>query len=206
MRLTTDAATGLPTPSLSEAKAALLCAAERLYVEQGPAVSLKDIAHEAGQRNNSAVNYHFGSREGVEVAALLHRAGAMEQVRAARLEGLGQDATLRDLVRVLVEPTVQVPRAQGATHYSRFVEVIRFRPSFAERFDDPSVWPATRRVTGRIARQLDQLDGPGARRRLRSMSTTIFALAADHEHDEQQAGRALPCDELVEVVTGLLRG
>ena len=43
----------------------LLLTAEKLLGERGiNGVSLREITREAGQRNASALHYHFGSRDG----------------------------------------------------------------------------------------------------------------------------------------------
>jgi AcrR family transcriptional regulator len=48
-------------------------AAERLFAEHGvDGVSLRQITKGAGQRNVTAVNYHFGSRDGLLRAVLEH--------------------------------------------------------------------------------------------------------------------------------------
>jgi AcrR family transcriptional regulator len=60
----------------------LLDAAERLFLEHGlDEVSLRAIVREAGQRNQSALQYHFGGREAL-IAAILNR--RMQQVEARR--------------------------------------------------------------------------------------------------------------------------
>ncbi len=60
----------------------LLDAAERLFLEHGlDEVSLRAIVREAGQRNQSALQYHFGGREEL-ITAILNR--RMQQVEARR--------------------------------------------------------------------------------------------------------------------------
>ena len=58
----TDADAGAPSASALR----LVLAAERLFALHGiDGVSLRQIASEAGSANNSAVHYHFGSKEGL---------------------------------------------------------------------------------------------------------------------------------------------
>jgi AcrR family transcriptional regulator len=60
----------------------LLDAAEKLFLEHGlDEVSLRAIVREAGQRNQSALQYHFGGREELIIAILNRR---MQQVEARR--------------------------------------------------------------------------------------------------------------------------
>ena len=62
----------------------LLDAAARLFAERGiDAVSTAEIVRTAGQRNMSAVHYHFGSRDGVLVALLERH---IPDIRARRVE------------------------------------------------------------------------------------------------------------------------
>lgn len=84
---------------------ALIDAALRLGAEQGPDTpSSAEIIAAAGQRNASAIQYHFGSRDGLLEAALRPVAA---RVAAARLE-LIQDAqsspSPRAAARAFVEP------------------------------------------------------------------------------------------------------
>ena len=52
----------------------LLATAERLFAERGIAgVSLREIGAAAGQRNNSATQYHFESKHGLVLALCEHR-------------------------------------------------------------------------------------------------------------------------------------
>lgn len=110
-----------------DAKSAMLEIAEQLISERGlDRVSMRDVATAAGQRNNSAVQYHFGSRDGLILQVLRRRLTALDADRRQRLaqideQGLGTD--LAALVRVLFEPIVDLLRASpDATHYARFLQ------------------------------------------------------------------------------------
>jgi AcrR family transcriptional regulator len=87
----------------------LLRTAEKLFAERGvDAPSLREISVEAGQANNSAVAYHFGSREGL-IDAILERHSFPIQARYdAQLDLLErqQRVDLRALVETLVLPIV----------------------------------------------------------------------------------------------------
>lgn len=87
----------------------LLKTAEKLFAERGvDAASLREISVEAGQANNSAVAYHFGSREGL-IDAILERHSFPIQARYdAQLDLLErqQRVDLRALVETLVLPIV----------------------------------------------------------------------------------------------------
>lgn len=86
----------------------LLNTAERLLAEKGlGAVSTREIAREAGQKNHSALNYHFGSMDSLIDAILDHRIIPLNQRRNQLLETLvaeGREGDLRSLVEVMVIP------------------------------------------------------------------------------------------------------
>ena len=66
----------------------LLDAAERLIAEHGFEVPLREIAVAAGQRNNSAVNYYFRTRQDLIDAVVARRLVPMEAERQAMLDGM----------------------------------------------------------------------------------------------------------------------
>jgi AcrR family transcriptional regulator len=84
---------------------ALLRQAERLFARRGLyQVQVREIVQAAGQRNVSALNYHFGSREGVVEAILTRHGQPTDIARGELLAVVGRDASTRDLVAALVVP------------------------------------------------------------------------------------------------------
>lgn len=97
------------------ARIRILEAAERRFAEDGiEAVSLRQIAAESGQRNTSAVAYHFGTRAALVAAVYEHRMTPVNERRlellAALADGKGSERsvrTVRTYVRALVEPLAE---------------------------------------------------------------------------------------------------
>jgi AcrR family transcriptional regulator len=88
----------------------LLDAAARLYAERGIAdVSIAEIVREAGQRNASALHYHFGSRDGVLVALLERHIPDIRKRRVELLEhALAQPGgDVRSAVEAIVRPLTE---------------------------------------------------------------------------------------------------
>jgi AcrR family transcriptional regulator len=86
---------------------ALIRAAEQLMAAHGiEGVELREINRLAGQRNSSAVHYHFTDREGLIAAIRDKHRPAITADRQRRLDELadGPDVSINDLVRALVEP------------------------------------------------------------------------------------------------------
>ena len=145
---------------MGETRELILDAAERLYAERGlNGVSLREITEAAGQRNNAAVHYHFGGRDGLVRALFEHRYIRLEQRRAAmlaELDAAGRGDELEGLVRVLVAPFAENPDGHWVRFLARLHEDPRFSP-FAGGFYAMSdeVMAATREVSARIRKVLD---------------------------------------------------
>lgn len=83
----------------------LLVAGERLFAERGvEAVSLREIGAAAGQRNNTAPQYYFGSRTGLLDAIHATRAAALNQRRLELLVEVADPPTTEQLVDVMIRP------------------------------------------------------------------------------------------------------
>src|SRR5947209_19633461 len=97
-----------PKNHVSDTRTAILDAAERLYAERGlDGGSLRQITEEAGQRNNAAVHYHFGGRDGLVRTLFETRWAELEERRAVMLADLDASARgddVEELVRVMIGP------------------------------------------------------------------------------------------------------
>ena len=191
----------------SDARDRLLLAAERLIAERGLDAPLRDVAVEAGQRNNSAVHYYFGSRDGLIQAVIDRRQAPLEARRLELLadhEAAGGEDDVRSLVRILVEPMFHVPYEDGASHYARFLEQIR--TLLTEQQLDFSQWPTSKMIITRLQRALGDMPAGVRHLRLASMATVMFALMADAERRADAAGERLRVDfpGLTDIVTMLV--
>jgi AcrR family transcriptional regulator len=96
-----------PEPTDLTAKGRILRAAEMLFAERGlDAVSLREVAIQAGQKNTNAVQYHFGSKEGLVRAIWERHATGIEAHRAALLAQAEGDLALAEAVDMLVTPVL----------------------------------------------------------------------------------------------------
>ncbi len=119
--------------SLTSAKEALIRSAERLIAERGiDAVSDREIAREAGQRNNSAVQYHFGDRAGLIGAILDYRMVPLNEQRFIMMAELEERGSyeISDLVSVLIKPYInQLNDLVGETAYFSLMSQLSLRGS-----------------------------------------------------------------------------
>ncbi|WP_051919136.1 TetR/AcrR family transcriptional regulator [Prescottella defluvii] len=135
--------------------------AERMFAEQGiDGVSMRDIASAAGQKNNSAVQYHFGGRDGLILEVFRRRMGVVNANRTeylARLDAEGRGHDVRALVEAVVLPLADYLRSAGTeSYYAQFIA--RVSPSLD--FSSPDlaeVTEASREVSSRLKRALTHL-------------------------------------------------
>ncbi|MCU1682765.1 MAG: TetR family transcriptional regulator [Amycolatopsis sp.] len=119
---------------------AILCTAERLFAEHGvQAVSNRQISETAGQGNNAAVNYHFGTKADL-VRAITHKHLAhLERLRAEMVEEITGTGNLRQWVACLVQPTTAYLQELGApTWFARFNAQIMTDPALRGIFEEES--------------------------------------------------------------------
>lgn len=184
----------------SRSKDALLDAAERLIAERGFEVPLRDIARAAGQRNNSAVNYHFRSRQDLLDAVVARRLLPMERERERMLDELGEhDAgDVHALMRILVLPLLQLE----STHYARFLQVVGPRLRNEPMDSAETAWP---RVLDALSHAVPFADRKTRHRRVAAVATAMFALAAEHERSAQDGlGGAVDPEEIVDMLAAML--
>ncbi len=116
-------------------RTALIEAAERLIAEKGLAdVSTREILQEAGQRNQSALQYHFGSKKGLISATINERTTQIDVERQKMLAEVGDDPTLRQLFEMLILPlgALMKEKAAGA-NYLNFLSQAITQPNWELR-------------------------------------------------------------------------
>ena len=107
------------------AKEALVTHAERLVAERGlQGVAVSEVVRAAGQKNNSAVSYHFGSWDGLLDAVWQRHTVAIDQERRELLAGARRDGTLDlpTLVRIYITPIVSELARNQPSYWARFNE------------------------------------------------------------------------------------
>lgn len=189
----------------------ILRAAEVLIAERGIGASLQDVAAEAGLRNKSAVQYYFGSRDGLIAEAVNARLAEMETVRLRLLadaEAAGQRDDVRTLVAMLVLPMVQIVDGPDATHFARFLDRLRYHPAVT---DDAVVFgeghQSLRIIMGRLTRSLTSVPEDERRFRTDSLASCLLGLVADYERTAgslEEGARTRRHEQLIEVLTGLV--
>lgn len=108
------------SPSGLSTRARLIRAAEKLFAEHGVGpTSTRAILREAEQRNESALQYHFGGREGLVEALYVERGSQVNEEREAMFREIAlgaledaheTDIGIRRLCEVALMPPVRLAR------------------------------------------------------------------------------------------------
>ncbi len=126
-----------------------MLAAERLFAKQGIAnVSVRSIVLEAGQKNESALQYHFGNRDGLIAALHEKRNHQIQEERAKiliELQAVDDDLSVRNVAYLMVRPTFQLAaRDRGFRDYiTVFAHLVLFSSqrltTLLARYEDTGV-------------------------------------------------------------------
>jgi AcrR family transcriptional regulator len=119
----------------STTQEAILTAAERLFAEHGVfAVSNRQVSEAAGQGNNAAVGYHFGTKTDLVRAIEQRHRVAIEQLRESMVAEMlrsGDGDDMRSWVACLVRPLTDHLAALGnPTWYARFAAQVMTDPAY----------------------------------------------------------------------------
>ena len=189
-------------------RARLIRAGERRFARDGvTGAKVADIVRDAHQANDSAVRYHFGSREGLLRAIVERRVAAMDERREVPEEG----ADLRAVVEAVVRPTAALLLTEEGRDFLRIMEQVADWSGLGSGRPNPVLAGTV------LADQLALLDqrlvetvGPKlARERAALLVTFLTAALAERARSRasgarQRLGHEKFTDHLVEVLTAVL--
>ena len=160
----------------TETRDRLVREAERLFAERGiHQVTIREITEAAGQRNTSAVQYHFGSRGGLLREILLRHGGPIDDHRGEILGTLGDDPSTHDLVRALLVPYAGSLATPAGRDYLRIVAQLTSEFALWDVPDDLRP-PHLRRILALLEARAG--DGSAAIRRERVLQVVLLLSAA----------------------------
>ncbi|MFB4420780.1 TetR/AcrR family transcriptional regulator [Streptomyces sp. QL37] len=193
----------------------LLDAAERLFAEQGVhAVANRHISQAAGQGNNAAVAYHFGTKADLVRAVASRHAESIERRRLLMLDSIGVSMDLRDWVACAVRPVTEHVQSLGApSWYGRFIAQATVDPALRALVSE--AFMAASPSMGLLQEGLNRcvLDLPVVVREERGAMTRHLVTHMVAERDRALAGRVLTpraswreaADGLIDVIVALWR-
>lgn len=136
--------------SSEETRRLILDAAELRFAADGTrGATFADIIDDAGQRNNSAIQYHFGDRIGLIEAITARRVEQMAVHRSALVDALAPDPSMHELVWVIVEPLAAMLDDPGGSAYLQIQAELLAHPARSEMssmLTEPWLRPGLERV------------------------------------------------------------
>lgn len=181
----------------------LLLAAERLFAEHGLAgVSLRQISVEAGSSNNSAIRYHFGSKDDLLRAIFAYRLGDLMQ-RRALLRARAHPNDLRAQLEAHVLPLIELAESPDSSYVS-FIEQLQ-RTGQVDVFlrQSDALKSQEEFITG-MQRLLPHIPEPARSMRIQQAQDIAVHLAAERERAIRRNDTVIPFALFVSgVVDGL---
>jgi len=179
-------------------KVKLIRAAERLFAENGlGAVSVRDITRAAGARNESALHYHFGSKEALIRAVFADRIKDIDGKRLTLLAALDREGASGDITRLMeatMAPMFEACLDEGGRLYATFLMQIAADPRFdVDRLMEDLAPDGVREVQQRLRAELPQMPEQTLITRLRRLPAISISLMADHAREV--AGGTAPSHE-----------
>jgi TetR/AcrR family transcriptional regulator, regulator of cefoperazone and chloramphenicol sensitivity len=175
--------------SADETRRLLLDAAEARFAADGiRGATFADIIADAGQRNNSAIQYHFGDRMGLLEAVTARRVAQLAAHRNALVDGLPADASVRDLVEVIVAPLAAMLDDRGGAAYLQIQAELLAEPArdrMPVMLSEPWARPGLERVGALLVDRLPLATGPETTIRALLATTLIFHALADRARATQ---------------------
>jgi AcrR family transcriptional regulator len=137
----------------------LLMTAERLFGERGlDKISLRQVAVAAGHANNSAVQHHFRSKQGLILAVFQMRLPVLERARQQWLESIERlgPAKFEDILAAILMPIVHALKEPTRTTFAMF-GLRLMDGDLAERTKSEEVSPLAAEIASRLQSYLPDL-------------------------------------------------
>ena len=185
----------------------LLLTAERLFAENGFAgVSLRQVGAEAGSANNSAVSYHFGSKEGLVDAIFAYRLPQLlrrRELLAARLH----PGDLRARIEAHLLPLLELAEAPDGCYLS-FLEQLERSAASRALLTAHEASQSQADFVADVQALLPDIEEPVRTIRISQMQMLTLHAAAEREREVATRAAVMPfglfVSTLIDACTGYL--
>ncbi len=192
-----------------ETRKRIIDTAELLFAERGLEItSLLEIAKEAGQKNRSALQYHFTNKEGLLNAVLDKHADDISQARSLMLDELEQRGsfTLDELVQALVLPMAsQLDNKDGGRSFlkihSQLMTTETYRDLRQKRDESDA---NTRRLVAMAAGFMPTQDSDGMRARFALTGCLLIHGLAIYLGQSDSISRTTYLQVLIQAIVDLI--
>lgn len=183
--------------SRSEAAETIKAAAVRLFAERGvDGVTVRQIAEAAGQKNHAAVGYHFGSKDDLVRAVIVHGARLIDDLRCAMLDAAepkGGPHSVLEVVQLLLQSSLPPASPPWSDCYNRCVVMLQManRTLFMQALEGR--WNAGYlRCQDHIRRLHPEIEPATLNQRLLFMGAALGGILASRERELADTSRPHP--------------
>jgi TetR/AcrR family transcriptional regulator, regulator of cefoperazone and chloramphenicol sensitivity len=186
-----------------DTKDRLMEAGEMLFARDGiEGTTIRELNELAGQRNSSALHYHFGTRAGLATAILLRHQGEIDVEIHAGLDRVVADGVASDVRAVIataVRPMAHRIETPRGRNWARIVPQILPRMSDnLRRGVVRPITPETHRLLQMVGATLRHLPERVRNERLVTYSLFVTTLLAERAHQmEARTAPSLDTDQFV---------
>jgi AcrR family transcriptional regulator len=174
----------------------ILQTAERLFAERGiAAVPLRDIGIAAGQRNNVAVQYHFGDREALVREVARYRATFVDELLSDLMAGR-KAMVIREHVRTFVRSMAR--NLDEDNHYLGFLSRYLIERGGYAGLDAAVSSETIANLRELMRRALPHLPGHVIEERWEVLMTTAVHTLARYQTAMKAGTLAAPLEELLD--------
>jgi TetR/AcrR family transcriptional regulator, regulator of cefoperazone and chloramphenicol sensitivity len=172
--------------SSADTKELLLDAAEQLFARDGiHGARIREINELAGQKNPSALHYHFGSREGLVTAILLRHQSEIDKVVEQRLDELETEGevSVREIIGTVVEQMVERLATPSGRAWARIIPQIlpALSANLRRGVLEPNT-PQMHRLMEMLKARISHLPERVQRERLVDYAIVLSTLVAERAH------------------------
>jgi AcrR family transcriptional regulator len=142
----------------SDTRQQLIDAGRRLFARNGVyQTPLKQIVEDAGQKNSSALHYHFGGRGGLLAAIIEGNNSQIEMDRKEMLDAFGASATLYQLVQAVTYPLARQMKTPDGIEFIIIISQLqdKFRLWDTASQTPPQALRAFQAISEHLASDLD---------------------------------------------------
>jgi len=208
MMAKTDPSSAGRTERVNATREVIMATAERMFAERGVhEVSNRQISEAAGQGNNTAVGYHFGTKTDLIRAILRRHSEAIEARRKELLAEIVGSTDVRDWVTVLVRSaTDHFDTLSEPTWLARFNAQLMTDPALRELVVAETLSsPTLQQVIEGLNRCLADLPLPVRLERSDMARNLIVQMMAEYERARAE-GTATARASWHDMATGLIDG
>ncbi|MGR3779764.1 MAG: helix-turn-helix domain-containing protein [Albimonas sp.] len=187
---------------LSDTKRELVLAAEKLFATQGiAATTIRQINAAAGQKNQSAIHYHFGSREAVLDALIEMRTTPANRLRTelladCRARAGGRPLSTHEMVHILIEPNVRRLLDPSPPNYAaRLMLQLRVDLEMWRRYEQLGPAESLEEIHAELRRARPFLPTAVVRSRFRLANNMSLISLAEIEYAQERLGPRFSRDE-----------